>query len=281
MTTTTPAAATPTVARPTPLVAQVFGEPRFHADADVAALAFAADGTLHSVDDAGVLRHWSSDGHMLHRHYLSDLEIIWNFSPDARLLASGNDDLLLWNVADGQLLDRIAQPSWVTAIAFTPDGRVLASGHDDGRVRFWDTSTRQPLGEIEAHKQSVSAMSFAPAGDRIATAGEDRIVRVWDAISHKLQNELKSHTDRIPALAWKPDGTLLVSAGWDTSARVWAPAHADPLMLLNSHSDQVLTHRLLPERQRARRRPIRTTTSTSGAIPTTAQSGARAPRPCR
>lgn len=226
--------------RPTPLVSQVFGEPRFHSDADVAALTFAADSSLYSVDDAGVLRHWSPDGRVLSRHYLSDLETLWCFSPDARLLASGNDDLLFWSVANGQLQSRIGQPSWVTAIAFSPDGLVCVSGHDDGKVRFWDTATWQSLGEIAAHKQAVSALAFAPAGDRIASAGEDRIVRVWDAMSHALLNELRSHTDRIPSLAWKPDGTLLVSAGWDTSARVWAPAHADPLMLLNSHSDQVM-----------------------------------------
>ena len=32
--------------RPLPLVHKLFGEPRFHTDGDVAAVAFAADGTL-------------------------------------------------------------------------------------------------------------------------------------------------------------------------------------------------------------------------------------------
>ncbi|CAN5504983.1 hypothetical protein BH11PLA2_BH11PLA2_03940 [soil metagenome] len=240
----TPTMMTPTtlnsVTRPTPLVSHVYGEPRFHTEADIAAVAFASDSSVYSVDEAGLLRHWSPEGKLLRRQYLSDLETLWAFDPDAKYLASGNDDLLLWNVFDGQLMDRIAQPSWVTSVAFSPDSRVLASGHDDGHIRFWDVATRKSLGMIKAHKMAVSAVAFAPAGDRLATAGEDRVVKVWDADSHKLLNELKSHTDRIPSLAWKPDGTLLVSAGWDTSARVWAPAHADPLMLLNSHSDQVL-----------------------------------------
>lgn len=239
MTTKTPTVLT-NVPRPTPLVAQTFGEPRFHTEGDAAALAFKQDGTLLSVDDSGVLRHWSPDGGTLRRFFLSDLETLWCFAPNALLLASGNDDLMIWDAADGQLIARIRQESWLTALAFSPDGRTLASGHDDGMVRFWDVATERPLGEIAAHKLAVSAMAFAPAGDRVATAGEDRIVRVWDAMNHQRLNELASHTDRIPALAWKPDGTLLVSAGWDTSARVWAPAHPDPLMLLNSHSDQVV-----------------------------------------
>jgi WD40 repeat protein len=230
-----------TSAKPSPLVARSFGDARFHTDGDICAVAFAADGTLWSVDEAGLLRRWAADGKLLSRAFLSDLETLWAFSPDADLLASGNDDLLLWNTAEGQLLCRIPQPKWVTAVAFGPDGRTVVSGHDDGSVRFWDVRSQRLTGDIPAHPQAVSAIAFDPAGDRVATAGEDRVVRVWDAVSHKQITELASHTDRIPALAWSADGSLLVSAGWDTSARVWQPANStDPVVLLNSHADQVL-----------------------------------------
>jgi WD40 repeat protein len=233
--------------RPSPLVHRVFGEPRFHTDGDIAAVAFAADGSLWSIDEAGILRHWSGDGKQLARHFLSDLETLWCFSPSAKFLASGNDDLLLWDVTSGQLVNRVEQESWVTAIAFSPDGRTLASGHDDGTVRLWDAATQKFLGELRGHPMPVSAIAFAPRGEFIATAGEDRSVRLWDEFTHKLVGELKSHTDRVPALAWSPDGGLLVSAGWDTSARVWRPPQPDPLMLLNSHADQVHTLAFSPD----------------------------------
>ena len=245
-----------TPVRPSPLVHRVFGEPRFHTEGDIAAIAFAADGTLHSIDEAGVLRHWAADGRLLARHFLSDLETLWCFGPGARVLASGNDDLILWDVAAGQLLSRIEQPAgesaWVTAIAFSADGRTVASGHDDGKVRFWDVASKKFQGEVQAHPvapvpQPVSALAFSPDGKFLATAGEDLAVRVWDADSHKPVAELRSHTDRVPALAWSPDSKLLVSAGWDTSARVWRPPHADPLMLLNSHADQVTTVAYSPD----------------------------------
>ncbi len=248
---TTPATTTPTddldAVRPSPLVHRVFGEPRFHTDGDIAAVAFSADGTLFSIDEAGLLRHWAGDGKLLARHYLSDLETLWAFGPGAKLLASGNDDLLLWEVATGQLLQRIEQDSWVTALAFSPDGRTVASGHDDGSVRFWDTATQKFLGKIAAHPKPISAIAYSPQGEQVATAGEDCVVRVWDEFTHKNLAELKSHTDRIPSLAWSPDGSLLFSAGWDTSARVWKLPQAVPVMLLNSHADQVHTLSFSPD----------------------------------
>jgi WD40 repeat protein len=234
---------------PLPLVHKIFGEPRFHTDGDVAAVAFAADGTLWSIDDAGLLQHWAADGKILSRNFLSDLETLWVFSPAAQLLASGNDDLILWDVPTGQLVNRIAQSSWVTAVAFSADGKTIATGHDDGMVRFWDVGSQKFVGEVKACPKPVplSAIAFAPRGDYLATVGEDRVVRVWDEITHKLVGELVSHTDRVPALAWSPDGALLVSAGWDTSARVWRPPQSEPLMLLNSHADQVHTIGFSPD----------------------------------
>jgi WD40 repeat protein len=235
--------------RPSPLVHKVFGEPRFHTDGDVAAVAFAADGTLWSIDEAGSLDAWSADGKLLARRFLSDIETLWCFGPGAKLLASGNDDLILWDVSTGQLMGRIGQPSWVTAIAFSSDGKTLASGHDDGTVQFWDVATQKFHGRIQACPSSapVSAIAFSPRNDSVATAGEDRVVRLWDTVTHKLLCELVSHTDRVPSLVWSPDGSLLISAGWDTSARVWLPPKSDPVILLNSHADQVQTLAFSPD----------------------------------
>jgi WD40 repeat protein len=228
------------IATPPPtFVLKSYGEPRFHTEGDVCALAFASDGSLWSVDESGVLRHWSADGTTLTRHFLSDLETLWCFSPDAKLLASANDDLLVWDATDGQLLHRIAQPCWVTALAFSPDGRTIVTGHDDGSLRFWDARGQALVGEITAPASAISAIAYSPDGNTLVTAAEDRVVRTWDAATHKAIGSFVSHTDRVPSLAWSADGSRFASAGWDTSARVWNPGSPDPLMLLNSHSDQV------------------------------------------
>lgn len=216
-----------------------FGEPRFHTDGELVALAFAPDGTIWSIEEPGELHQWNPrTGQPIQTYNLSDVETLWVFSRDARLLASAADDLSLWETAGGKLLGTIAQPSWVTTAIFRPDGGAVATGHDDGMVRLWDVASRKLLQEFKGHSKPISALVFSPDGARLASAGEDRAIVLWDAAGKQIAR-LQGHTDRIPALAWHPKGHRLVSAGWDTTARVWDTASDEPVILLNSHADQV------------------------------------------
>ena len=218
-----------------------YGEPRFHTDSELAALAYASDGTLWSIEEAGWLRGWAVDGRQIRQTFLSDLETLWLFSPDATMLASSSDDLILWDAATGIQVATIQQPSWVTAIAFSPNKSAVATGHDDGWARLWNCDTQELIAEFHEHKDPVSALAFSPDGTKLAIAGEDRIIPIVDVKTKKRLRALEGHTDRIPALAWHVDGKMLVSAGWDTTARLWDTTTGEPLLLLNSHADQVTT----------------------------------------
>ena len=55
-------------------LARSTGEPRFHTDSELAALAYSANGLLWSIEEAGWLRCWSGDGRQLRQVLLSDLE---------------------------------------------------------------------------------------------------------------------------------------------------------------------------------------------------------------
>jgi WD40 repeat protein len=231
-----------------PRVVRVFGDLRFHTDGDLLALAFTAPEILWSVEEPGVLRQWNmTTGQPLGSAFLSDLETLWSFSADARVLVSASDEVSLWESATGRLVTSLAQPSWVTAVALRNDPGLLATGHDEGVVRLWDVSSRRLTVELAGHDRPIGALAFSPDGQRLASAGEDRIICIWEVASGRLLGTLTRHTDRIGGLAWHPEGRLLVSAAWDRTARVWDTTTFEPLILLNSHADQVTALAFSPD----------------------------------
>ena len=219
-----------------------FGEPKLHTDGDVLVVCFGKDGWLYSVEEGGILRKWNpASGKQLEWSSLSDMETLWAFARDARVLASASDDLTIWDASSGALLTSIQQPSWVTALAFHPDPTYIATGHDDGSIGYWDAPGHHAVFEksLVYHKKPISALAISPTGKLLAAASEDKTISVWDLTTGKYVGCLAGHTDRVPALAWHPTGKFLVSVGWDTTARIWDAATLQPVILFNSHATQV------------------------------------------
>lgn len=230
-------------------VIQRFGEATWYADSALLALACAGNKTVWSVEEPGVLQHWDARGKLLSRHELSDFETIWAFDGAAKLLASGADELVIFDVTTREVAQVFENPSWITALAFHPDGQRIATGHDDGVVRVWNLDSPDDFAELAHHDRPISAVAFTSDGEWLAAASEDRTISVWNTGDRKLVRTLKGHTDRIPALTWQPGTRRLVSAGWDTTARLWNVETGEPLMLLNSHSDQVVALAFSPDGQ--------------------------------
>lgn len=219
-----------------------FGESKLRTDGDVLLVAFGKDGWLYSVEELGILRKWNpASGEQLDCTPLSDMETLWAFSADGRVLASASDELVIWDAVAGQLLTSIPQHCWITALAFHPDSSFIATGDDDGAIHYLDAPGHHPVFEkgFAYHKKAISALAISPDGKKLAAASEDKQVTVWDLVTGKYIGCLSGHTDRIPALAWHPSSKFLVSAGWDTTARVWDADTLQPVILLNTHGTQV------------------------------------------
>jgi WD40 repeat protein len=238
---------------------RVFGARPFHTDGELLALHFAPDGSLWSVEEPGVLRHWNlHTRQQIGWHELGDPAAVWCFSASVHYVAAGSDELCLWETSSGEMSACWPQASWVTALAFQPGGLLLASGHDDGGVRLWDHAggrlayeLRPPISPSGGGRDlAVSALAFSLDGRKLAVAAEDRSIVLWNLAGGEMLGRLLGHTDRISALAWHPDGRRLVSAGWDATARVWDAAANLPLILLNSHDAQVHALAFTPDGQR-------------------------------
>lgn len=227
---------------------RVFGVSPLRSDGELLALRFAPDGRLWSVEEGGVLRQWDvATRRQLAWHELMDPAALWCFSPSAHYIASGSNEISLWQTATGELQACWPQPSWVTALAFQPGGLLLAVGHDDGTLHLWDHVHQTLVHQLPGNHSTISALAFRPDGKVLACADESKIIRLWDVSSGEPCGQLIGHTDRVPALAWHPDGRRLISAGWDTTARVWDTATGEPIVLLNSHAEQVQMLALSPD----------------------------------
>ncbi len=217
-----------------------FGAPTLHTEGELLALGITSEGVLWSIEEPKELRSWDlATRRQLSSRPLDAEATLWAFNWAGRLVASGSDEVTVYECASGDVLASWPADPWVTALAFQPGAAVLATGHDDGSARVWDWGEPKVLHELRGHARSVSAVAFSRDGTRLATAGEERVIRVWDLATGQQVAALEGHTDRITALAWHPDNQRLCSAGWDTTVRVWDATTGEPIILLNSHATQV------------------------------------------
>ena len=140
--------------------ALVFGDPQLHTDGDLLALAFAPDGTLWSIEEPGVVRHWNRSGQELSWHLPSDLEDLWCISNDARVLASASNDLSVWDASSGNLLTALPQAVWVSALASIS----LARPSTRRALISWSPALRMPTSAKIFPELRVTRFIGSPRG---------------------------------------------------------------------------------------------------------------------
>src|SRR5262245_49688538 len=215
-------------------VVQAFAAQPLQTEGELLAVGFAADGSLWSLEEPGLLRQWDlSRSAQLREVLLDDVAPLWCFGPGCRVVASASDEITLWDVATGQMQVVFGEEMpWVTALALSPDGKYLAAGHDNGALRIWDIPGRKKLHELKGVHREISALAFSPDSKALLSAGEEKTIQRWDAATGEPRIAFEGHKDRIPGLAWHPSGQRVYSAGWDTTVRVWETATGQPIILL-------------------------------------------------
>src|SRR5262245_5128398 len=155
------------------------------------------------------------------------------WAPDGRLVATGAENVILWDAVTMKKIATLEHLSYVWGLAFSPDSRWLVSTHGDGAVLVWDMVERRLAANFNEHSGQVSAVAFAPDGKRVASASEDRTVIVWDAATGRKEMTLAGHNTRVTGVAFAPGGDWLASVDRDRNVIIWDLAQRRPRLGFN------------------------------------------------
>ena len=172
------------------------------------------------------------------------------FSPDGKLLASGDDDgfIILWDADPtsalfGYPLAVLGEPTASTeSLQFHPGQPLLASAGRDGVVRLWSTERFELLGTMTVENALLFALSISPDGQTLAASGSGGAIHLFDMNTLEERATLIGHRSTVRALAFSSDGRLLASGGDDDSIRIWNGISGETISVI---SGEITTVRVL------------------------------------
>jgi eukaryotic-like serine/threonine-protein kinase len=157
------------------------------------------------------------------------------FSPNGRLLATGADDIILWDAKSRALITHFKYPSIVWSVEFSPDGNWLISTHGDGSILLWNVEDRQLAGNLNEHSGPVRSVAYSSDGTHIASASEDGTVLIWNADGTSKETTLIGHDARAMAVGFSPDRKWIASMDFYRNLIRWDLDRGQPRWTVNTH----------------------------------------------
>lgn len=97
---------------------------------------------------------------------------------------------------------------------YSPDGSRLVVAGSDGRVRIFDSQTREMRLQWEASAQTLYAARYSPDGTRIATCARDGQLALWNADTGDLIWSARNGGEGLADISFDPRGDRLLFSSW-------------------------------------------------------------------
>jgi WD40 repeat protein len=161
------------------------------------------------------------------------------FSPNGHILASGSEDVRLWEPTTGKLLRTFGVNGslFFSRLTFSRDGQFLAGANWDKTVTVWDLAANTER-VLKGHSHRVYAVAFHPDGPQLASASADGTVLFWDVQTGE-KTTFASQDSEIWDVTYSPDGTRLAWGGGDQMVRVCDVRTGQPLLTFTPSSSAV------------------------------------------
>jgi WD40 repeat protein/uncharacterized caspase-like protein len=150
----------------------------------------------------------------------------------------------LWDVQSGKLIKALdSQTGLIQSVVFSPDGKLLASGNYDKTIKLWDVQTGKLIRSLLKMKpkvidsyQGCEQLAFNSDGSVLAAAGlmfgEEKTVTLWDVTKGKVLRSLKAFPGQkldwsfynrfgFNSLAFNPSGNSVATGASDGKIRIW------------------------------------------------------------
>ena len=146
--------------------------------------------------------------------------------------------LLVWNVANAQLLQTIPVPTPVRRIDYSADNLKLVVTGSDQTVRVFGTvegELQQEVPSLEAARVAV----FSPDSRTLLIGGEEKTLHTWRYVSPTAVRTLTGHGGGVYSVKFTPDGARIASCSVDGTIRLWNAETGQQLLSLAGHTGAV------------------------------------------
>lgn len=189
-------------------------------------------------------------------------EPVWSADGTMVAVVSGNDTILVYRLADGQLLQTLEGQDRITALAFSPDSSLLAVGgaksenffesETQRTIHLWrvaDGTRTQTMDEGKYEHNHITGLTFSPDGTILAAgmahidATDGDPVRLWRVSDGQKIGSFKKPLHPggwyyfTPTPYWNSAGTLLIGSSLanDDQHVIWRVGEAESLERLEGY----------------------------------------------